>query len=80
MTCSACNIHNGSFSSEAAYISFENALSDATKKGDLTAVGRVQASGPFLEFRYLCNRCGSCWQLTAPDQAFRGEWKEVNCN
>ena len=80
MTCSACNIHKGDFPSEAAYLSFEKILLDATDKGDLTAMGRVQTGGAFLVFRYLCSRCGSFWQLTAPDQAFRGEWKEVKCS
>ncbi|MEJ2802350.1 hypothetical protein WAE61_10745 [Comamonadaceae bacterium PP-2] len=80
MTCSACNLHKGGFSSEAVYSTFEERLLMATDKGDLIIVEGAQDDGPFLKSRYVCNKCGSCWQLIAPDQAFRGEWKEVPCN
>lgn len=80
MICSACDIHKGGFLSENAYVKFEKILSEASRRGDLTGIGKMQAGGPFLKLRYLCNRCGRCWQLTVPDQAFRGEWKEVVCN
>jgi hypothetical protein len=77
MICSACGgIHKGDFSSEIAYMNFEKKLLEASQKGDLAEIGKVQTGGPFLKLRYLCNRCGRCWQLTVPDQAFRGEWKE----
>lgn len=80
MICSTCEIHKGSFPSENAYMNFEKILSKASRKGDLTEIGKLQTGGPFLKLRYLCNKCGRCWQLTVPDQAFRGEWKEVVCN
>lgn len=80
MICSACDIHKGGFSSENAYVNFEKILSAASRKGNLAEVAILQAGGPFLKLRYLCNRCGRCWQLTVPDRAFRGEWKEVECD
>lgn len=52
----------------------------AIDKGGLIVVEGVQDDGPFLKSRYVCSKCGSCWQLIAPDQVFRGEWKEVPCN
>lgn len=80
MSCSACTIHRDGFSSEAAYLDFEKKLSDVIAKGDLKEAGRVHQSGPFLKLRYVCNRCGSCWMLSVPDQAFRGGWELVPCN
>lgn len=79
MSCPICAIHKGGFLSEAAYVAFDKKLSRAMTNCDLTEIEREEPCGPFLKFRYLCNRCGSCWLLSVPDQAFRGGWEEITC-
>ena len=65
--------------SEASYVGFSKKLSGAVSSGDLKRDERPLPSGPFVRVRYACNRCGACWLLSAPDQAFRGEWEEIKC-
>jgi hypothetical protein len=77
MTCSYCEIHNGGFSSEKAYVEFEEVLFEALRFKHLHEIGKPPDGGPFRRRRYVCNKCGRHWQLTAPDQAFRGDWSEI---
>lgn len=79
MTCSKCAIHSGDFVSESDYLKFSKKLSNGVMSGDLTKIGQAQSSEPFLKFRYACTCCGAHWTLSVPDQAFRGEWKEITC-
>lgn len=65
--------------SDSAYLAFKKDLECALDKGILTETA-PDFGGSFIQSQYLCNRCGSCWQLSVPDQAFRGGWEKVQCS
>ena len=77
MSCSKCALHRRDFASESDYFKFSKTLSESVTKGDLTKIGHEQPEGPYLRIRYACMHCGANWILSVPDQAFRGEWREI---
>jgi hypothetical protein len=77
MTCNVCPTRNQRFPSEADFLAFEKKIQSLVGVGALKSIGRVDNGGPYLSFKYQCTSCNKYWQLTTPDQAFRGEWKEI---
>lgn len=77
MTCANCAIHKGGFASEAAYEAFESTLQAAVSKGEFVFLGKDPSGGAFLKQLYQCAKCGERWEFVAPDQAFRGAWKQL---
>lgn len=77
MSCAVCAIQKGAFRTEADYREFRTKLAKRVDSGNLEKVADESGSGPFYVFRFACRRCGACWILSVPDQAFRGGWEEI---
>lgn len=60
--------------------SFDNIkkkLNSFVEEKKLSNIGQQNLKSPFLVINYRCSQCSCIWELTYPDQAFRGGFKRV---
>jgi hypothetical protein len=75
MSCEICQIHKGSFKTEAEFVDVSEKISALVEKSLFVELEKCEIEPPFVMLRYKCKSCGEVWLLSVPDQAFRGGMK-----
>jgi hypothetical protein len=66
------------FLTEESFLNFKTHVKFLIHIGCLADLSESVTKGPFKENTYACLECKQQWNLTEPDQAFRGWCHERN--
>jgi len=82
MSCSECTLGtpNGidGFPTEKSFLEYRKIINGLVLNKKLIHLEHIKETGPFRKTFYMCSLCNQKWELTDPNQAYRGGFKPVN--